>query len=178
MTRATAGDRAAEAELCRRFAPAARTFARRRLRGADAVEEFAQDVLLRLVQALREGAVDDPPRVGGFVLGICRNLSRERARTQERRTALWEQFGGVVEVMDDGAPARSPQEVAHLEDCLSQMTERTRMVLRRVVVEGASAAEVATQLSLTEGNVRVMRHRGLEALRKCMQGRLTWQAAS
>ena len=58
------------------------------------------------------------------------------------------------------------------------MTERTRMVLRRVVVEGASAAEVATQLSLTEGNVRVMRHRGLEALRKCMQGRLTWQAAS
>jgi RNA polymerase sigma-70 factor, ECF subfamily len=173
---AAAGDRAAEAALCRRFAAAIRTFARRRLRGPDAVDEFAQDVFLRLVQALREGTVAEPERIGGFVLGICRNLARDRARAQERRAALWEQFGVVIEEVADPA-ARSPYEVAHLEDCLSQMSLRTREVLRHAYVEGSSSAEIAAALTISVGNVRVLRHRALEALRDCMSRPMTYEAA-
>jgi len=32
------------------------------------------------------------------------------------------------------------------------------------------AREVATDLGISEGNVRVIRHRGLERLRECMNG--------
>ncbi|HSC86824.1 MAG TPA: hypothetical protein VLC09_06115 [Polyangiaceae bacterium] len=46
VTRAAQGDPAAEAELCVRFAPAVRAFARRRLRDRDAVDEFTQEVFL------------------------------------------------------------------------------------------------------------------------------------
>ena len=173
---AAAGDTRAEAELCRRFAVAIRTFARRRLRGADAVEEFAQDVMLRLVQALRAGAVEDPERIGGFVLGICRNLARDRARASERRAGLWEQFGAVVEAAVEPVE-RSPMEVAHLEDCLSQMTLRAREVLRHAYVDGASSAEIAAAMAISEGNVRVVRHRALEALRTCLTARMTYEVA-
>src|SRR5262245_43996756 len=90
---ATSGDRSAEGALLTRFAAAVRTYARRRLKAADAVDEFAQEVFLRFVQALREGKISEPERAGGFVLGICKNLARERVRLSERRSRLWDEFG-------------------------------------------------------------------------------------
>ena len=70
-----------------------RLFARRRLRTPEAVDEFTQDVMLMLIEALRGGRSRTRPRLGGFVLGICRNLALDRVRQQERRDALWQQHG-------------------------------------------------------------------------------------
>ena len=173
---AATGDRRAESILCRRFAPAVRTFWRRRLKG-DAVDEASQDVFLRLVQALRSGAVNDPVRVGGFVLGICRNLARERARSQERRQELWEQFGSALASLED-EPERARYQLAQLEDCLSQMTQRSRDVIRHSFLDAHSAAEIAARMALSEGNVRVVRHRALDSLRECMSQTIFWEAAS
>ncbi len=173
---AATGDRRAESTLCRRFAPAVRTFWRRRMKG-DAVDELSQEVFLRFVQALRGGAVSDPARVGGFVLGICRNLARERVRSHERRAELWEQFGNALASIED-EPDRARYQLAQLEDCLSQMTQRSRDVIRHSFLDGSSAAEIASRMSLTEGNVRVVRHRALDSLRECMSQKVFWEAAS
>jgi RNA polymerase sigma factor (sigma-70 family) len=172
-----AGDRQAETALCRRFAPAVRTFARRRLRTVDAVDEFAQDVFLRFVEALRAGQVADPERVGGFLLGICRNLARERARNAERRAQLWEQFGSALAALAD-EPIAAGYQVAQLEDCLSQMTHRSREVIRFAFIDGEPAAAIASRLEMSEGNVRVVRHRAIEALRDCMTTKVSWEGAS
>jgi RNA polymerase sigma-70 factor (ECF subfamily) len=176
VTLAAGGDRRAEAALVRKFAPAVRTFWRRRMRGADAVDELSQEVFLRLVQALRSGAVAEAERVGGFVLGICKNLARERARTAERRNELWEQYGDALTALED-TPLASYQ-LAQLEDCLSQMTARSRDVIRFAFVEGQSASEIGSRLEMTEGNVRVVRHRALEALRTCMSQKVFWEGKS
>lgn len=173
---AAGGDRRAEAVLCRKFAPAVRTFWRRRLRGQDAIDELSQEVFLRLVQGLRSGAVAEPQRVGGFVLGICRNLARERARLAERRDDLWKMYGDALGPIEDEPLAA--YHLAQLEDCLSQMTSRSRDVIRYAFVEGQSSAEIGTRLDMTESNVRVVRHRALEALRTCMSQKVFWEAAS
>jgi RNA polymerase sigma-70 factor (ECF subfamily) len=179
VPQAAAGDRAAEEALCRRFVPAIRAFARRRLRSDDAVAEFTQDVLLVLVEALRAGAVAEPARVGGFVLGICRNLAHDRARMRERREALWERFGATVSAVESAeAPERDRHLIAHLEDCLSQLSARAREVVRQAYVEGASNGDIAGRLSTSEGNVRVLRHRAVSMLRDCMSKRISWEAAS
>lgn len=174
---AASGDRRAEGALCRRFAPAVRTFWRRRLKGADAVDEATQDVFLRFVQAVRAGQVTEAARVGGFVLGICRNLARERARTQERRAELFAEFGSALASLQD-EPELAKYQLAQLEDCLSQVTQRSRDVIRHAFVEGSSAAETATKLEMSEANVRVVRHRTLEALRTCMSQKLYYEGAS
>ena len=177
VTAGAAGDRQAETALCRRFAPAVRTFARRRLRTVDAVEEFAQDVFLRFVEALRAGQVAEPERVGGFILGICRNLARERARNAERRAALWQEFGSALAALDDH-PTLAGYQIAQLEDCLSQITQRSRDVIRFAFIDGEPAAQIASRLEMSEGNVRVVRHRALEALRECMTTKISWEGAS
>jgi RNA polymerase sigma factor (sigma-70 family) len=173
---AAAGDRRAEGLLCRKFAAAVRTFWRRRLTGSE-VDELTQDVMLRFVQALRSGAVSEPERVGGFILGICRNLARERVRSAERRAELWQQFGSALASLED-EPALASYQIAQLEDCLSQMTQRSRDVLRHAYVDGRSAAESAHELAMTEGNVRVVRHRALEALRTCMSQKIIYEVPS
>jgi RNA polymerase sigma factor (sigma-70 family) len=129
------------------------------------------------VQALRTGAVSEPERVGGFVLGVCRNLARERVRVQERRAELWAEFGDCLASLDE-EPARARYQLAQLEDCLSQMSLRSRDVLRHAYVDGRSAAEIGERMAMTEGNVRVVRHRALEALRTCMSEKVFWEVAS
>jgi RNA polymerase sigma-70 factor (ECF subfamily) len=177
VVRAQAGDRAAEAALIQRFAPVVRTFARRRLRTVDAVAEFAQDVMLLFVEALRRGAVEDPARVGGFVLGICRNVAHDRARQRERRQGLWEKYAPELAVLEADQPAHGTYEIMHLEDCLTQLSQRAREVVRLSYAEARPHGEIAAALSISEANARVLRHRTLETLRECMSRRISWEAA-
>jgi RNA polymerase sigma-70 factor (ECF subfamily) len=177
VSAARQGQRNAEATLCVRLAPVVRAFARRRLRNKEAVEEFAQDALLLTVEALREGRVEQPERLGGFVLGICRNLAFDRARQRERRQALWEQYGSALEAVSAEALERDTYDIAHLEDCLSQLSKRSRELLRLGYVESLPHDDVADRLGISAANARVLRHRTLSTLRECMSKRMSWEAA-
>lgn len=177
LARVKSGDRAAEAALCARFLPAMRLFARRRLRTKDAVDEFVQDVMLVLVEAMRRGAVEDPERLGGFVLGICKNLARDRAKQRARRDELWTQFGADLVPPDMDTPAFASDEYMHLSDCISELSLRARTVIHLSYFELKSHQEIAQALDVSEANARVMRHRTLQALRDCMSKPLVWESA-
>lgn len=177
VSAAAAGDRRSEGALVARFAAAVRTFARRRLKTADAVDEFAQEVFLRFVQALRTGAITEPERAPGFVLGICKNIARERVRLNERRAELWAEFGAALAPLTE-QPELATYQLAQLEDCLSQITQRSREVIKSAFIDGESASEIGKRLSMTEGNVRVVRHRALETLRSCMSEKVFWEVPS
>jgi RNA polymerase sigma-70 factor (ECF subfamily) len=162
----------AEREICRRLLPAVRAFAQRRLRPSS-VEDFTHDVLVHLVEALRAGRVNEPERIAGFALGICRNLARERARLTDRRNQLAAQFGlteaDLVTWHNEHSVRRD-----HLEDCYSQLADRARSVLRATFCEDHSDNEIASLLALTEANVRIIRHRSLAALRGCLEKPISW----
>jgi RNA polymerase sigma-70 factor (ECF subfamily) len=177
VRRVPEGDRDAEAELCRRFSPAILAFARRRLRSREAVDEFAQDVFITFIEALRRSAIEDPARVGGFVLGICRNVSLDQVRLRERRAALWAEYGHVFEPDHSDISAPAP-DAMKLEDCLGQLTQRARDVIRFSYVDALSHVEVAERLDISETNARVLRHRTLHSLRECMSKPMVWEAAS
>src|SRR5690349_19763658 len=84
---ATGRDRAAETELCRRFAPRVRLYGLKHLRDEDRARELVQTVLVAMIEALRAGRVEDPERFDRFVLGMCRNLAG-RARYHEARAIV------------------------------------------------------------------------------------------
>lgn len=172
VLQAFAGDARAERELCRRLLPAVRAFAARRLRSSS-VDDFAHDVLLLFVEALRAGRITEPRRAAGFALGICRNLARERARSSERRSRLAAELG-LTEA--DLSSWDRPHDVRrdHLEDCYSQLAERARRVLRSTFCDDQSDDEIAAALALTEANVRVIRHRSLAMLRSCLEKPVSW----
>jgi RNA polymerase sigma-70 factor (ECF subfamily) len=177
VERAKGGDRDAAGTLCARFVPVVRAFARRRLVSNEAVDEFTQDVMLVLVEALGAGKLEQPERLPGFVLGICRNFARDRARQRERRDLLFTAYAAELEPLLPAAPEKPTYEILHLEDCLTSLSARAREMVRLAYVEAATPAEIARALSVSEGNARVLRHRALAALRECMSRRISWEAA-
>ena len=175
VARAKSGDKGAEALLCERFVPAIRAFARRRLRGSDAVNEFTQDVLILLIEALRTGVIRQPEAIAGYVLGVCRNVTQGRARQERRREGLWAQYIGDLQPLELSVEATTPLPVAKLEDCLSQLSRRSRDILRLSFFEMKSHAEIATEMDLSPANARVLRHRSLASLRDCMGQDISWE---
>ncbi len=160
-------DEAAEAELCRRFAPRIRLYGLKHLRNEAAAADLAQDVLLMVLQKLRARAVREPERLASFILGTSRQVVIDGRRSGRRRERLLETFAGDllpavgedVEALDAG----------RLRACLQGLPERERVVLMMSFYDDQPADAVGVELGLSAGNVRVIRHRGIERLKVCMQ---------
>jgi RNA polymerase sigma-70 factor (ECF subfamily) len=96
---------------------------------------------------------------------VVLDLRRTRAR-QERL------LGTFAQDLSGAEPASTPQpDDASLLRCLHRLSERERSVLVMTFYDDRQARDVAVDLGLSEGNVRVIRHRGLERLRECMGGK-------
>jgi len=158
----------AETELCRRLAPRVRLYGLRHLRDRHATADLVQQVVLMTLERLRDGKLREAERLGSFVLGMCRMVIMDMRRTQRRRERLLEIFPDDVPSAD---PAAAPRlDHARVEDCLRILPERERSVLVLTFYDDRPARDVATDLGLTEGNVRVIRHRALQRLRRCVEG--------
>lgn len=157
--------RAAEAELCRRFAERARLYGLRHLRSEERARDLAQSVMLAVLQAIRAGRVEDPDRIDRFVLGTCRNVAL-RQRATDARTRPAEE--GELDV----AVWMSPEsiDVGALVRCMAALDPRARTVVQLSFQEELSSEEIATAIETTPGNVRVIRHRAVGQLRRCLDG--------
>ena len=160
-------DAAAEAELCRRFAPRIRLYGLRHLRNEAAAADLVQDVLLMTLQKLRAREVREPERLASFILGTCRQVVIDGRRSGLRRGRLLETFAADLSpLVDESVEAL---DTSRLEGCLQSLPERERAVLMMSFYDDQSAGAVGVELGLSAGNVRVIRHRGIERLRTCMQ---------
>jgi RNA polymerase sigma-70 factor (ECF subfamily) len=54
--------------------------------------------------------------------------------------------------------------------CLHRLDARARTVLHLAFTRDKPAAEIARVLETTAGNVRVLRHRAVAQLRRCLDG--------
>lgn len=159
-------DAAAEAELCRRLGPRIRLYGRKHLRSEAAAGDLMQDVLVMLLEKLRNGEVRDPEQVVSFVLGTARQRVIDVRRGASRRARLLEAF--PLDIMPREEETAEPLDTTRLKACLEALPERERTVLIMTFYDDRPADAVAAELSLSVGNVRVVRHRGLERLRGCL----------
>jgi len=159
-------DRAAEAELCRRFAPRVRLYGLRHLRDRHAAADLVQQVLMTTLERLRAGEVREPERIASFILGMCRMVVLDLRRGARRREALLETYAdtGAHALPDESRAIEGPR----LARCLEALAERERSVLVLSFYAERPAEEAGRELGLTPANVRVIRHRALARLRECM----------
>jgi RNA polymerase sigma-70 factor, ECF subfamily len=164
--RAPGRDAAAEAEVCRRFGPRVRLYGLKHLRSEAAAADLMQDVLVTVLQKLREGAVREPHRLASFVLGTARQTVIDGLRSDRRRARILEAF--PIDLVPAAEEDREPIDSERLRLCLAALPERERAVLLMTFYDDRPADTVAAELNLSAGNVRVIRHRGLDRLRACM----------
>jgi len=164
--RIAAGDPEAEAPFCRRFAPRIRLFGLKRLRNEAAADDLVQDVLIVALQKLRAGAVREPERIASFMLGMARQMMLDSMRNSGRRERIFTEF--PIDLIPVEEPAVEEPNEGRLQHCLQALPERERTVLVMTFYEDRPAEAVGDELGLSAGNVRVIRHRGIERLRLCL----------
>jgi RNA polymerase sigma-70 factor, ECF subfamily len=160
------GDADAEAEVCRRMGPRIRLYGLRHLRSASAADDLVQQVLLKMLEALRAGRLREPEKLAQFTLGTCRMTVVELRRTARRQERLLAEFES--ELIPGHAPAPQLGD-AQLARCVRALEERERSVVVLTFYDEQTAAEAAGCLGLSEANVRVIRHRAVRQLRACME---------
>jgi RNA polymerase sigma-70 factor, ECF subfamily len=165
--RIAAGDPEAEAPFCQRFEPRIRLFGQKRLRDEAAAADLVQDVLIAALQKLRAGAVREPERIASFMLGMARQMMLDSMRNSGRRERILNEY--PIDLIPVEEPLAEEPKEGRLQHCLQALPERERSVLIMTFYDDCPADALGTQLGLSPGNVRVIRHRGLQHLRGCLE---------
>ena len=159
-------DLAAEAELFRLMAPRIRLYGLRHLRDQHAADDLVQQVLIVTIEALRAGRLRESEKLPSFVLGTCRMTVLDLRRNAQRKQRLLEQYG-----LESLMPPEAPMPLLdreRLAQCVQRLKERERSVVVLSFYDEETSADVARFLSVSEANVRVIRHRAIHQLRDCM----------
>jgi RNA polymerase sigma-70 factor (ECF subfamily) len=159
-------DREAEAELFRRMAPRIRLYGLRHLRDEPAAEDLTQEVLIIALEALRAGRLREPEKLTSFVLGTCRMTVLDLRRGAQRKERLLEKFG--ADLMASVPPVIPRLDHDQLARCVQNLKERERTVVVMTFYDDEIGGDVASFLGVSEANVRVIRHRAIHYLRKCL----------
>jgi RNA polymerase sigma-70 factor (ECF subfamily) len=155
-----------EAAIFERMAPRIRLYGLRHLRDGQAADDLVQQVMIIVIEALRAGRIRDSEKLASFVLGACRMTVLDIRRNAQRKERLLGQFGAELTV---AAPASGPvldREV--LRGCVQRLPERERAVIVMSFYDEETGSDVARFLGVSDANVRVIRHRAIHQLRKCM----------
>lgn len=162
-------DGGAEAELCRRFAPRIRLYGLKHLRSEAAAADLVQDVLLMTLQKLRAGGVREPAQIASYIFGACKQTVVDGRRSGRRRERILDAFPLDLLPRAAADPDEPDQpDTGRLLQCLERLPERERAVLVLTFYDDRPADAVGLELGLSAGNVRVIRHRGIERLRMCL----------
>lgn len=162
-----------ESELAARFWERIRLFASRRLGDPVAAEDVAQETLRRVVEALRAARVEDLGALPGFVFQTARNICLQRhrsARREARALSLW-----AAPDSANGPDALlaliSEERCAAVRRAIGQLNHDDRALLRVLYFESRETGDVAEQMGVSPGALRVRKHRVLLRLSELLHNR-------
>src|SRR6266436_4312928 len=162
----TVGDelaqRAAQADTRREFeerlaecGPLAYRVARGVLRNTADAEDVAQEALLRAYR--RFDRLRDRNRFRAWIVRIAFRLALDRLRSRKRRElrdTLWSQPEHQPPAATAEDLAASNEFEARLENALSELPEKLRLVLLLAVMEGHTIDEIGVMLGISTGTVK------------------------
>lgn len=165
VPRIAEGDKEAEAEMCRRMAPRIRLYGLRHLRSPSAADDLMQQVLVKVLEALRAARLLEPDKLAAYVLGTCRMTVLDQRRNRHRQETLLAMFGNDLAPTPPPAPRLDDRQLA---SCVQALRERERTVIVMTFYDEHTTGETASLLGTSEANVRVIRHRAIRQLRACL----------
>ncbi len=134
MARLASGDDLAEAELAELFSPRIRAMMLARVRDPELARDLAQDALMALLQALRQGQLRDHDRLPGFAHGVARNVVNNYFRTKQREPLSTP----IDEELAIAAPAEDREQLeklALLRRGLEELSPSDREILQMTLAD-------------------------------------------
>ena len=163
------GDRSALSEVYQRTHAKLYGICLRLLGSQSDAEDALQDVFLLV---WRKAASFDRSRASPitWLSVMARNRSIDRLR--QRRSTDAEVDEAIDVAADDPSAfeiAAASQDRARLAQCLEELDERARAMIRAAFLGGATYSELATRESVPLGTMKSWIRRGLKSLRGCLE---------
>jgi RNA polymerase sigma factor (sigma-70 family) len=158
VSRLAQGDPAAEATLAEYFGPRLKAMMMARTRDGELARDLAQDALIALLLALRQGQLRDHERLPAFAHGIARNIVNNFFRTRQREP----QSQPLLEEMAVYSQSEDPEEQERLllvRQGLADLSPSDREILKLTLADGLKPGEIAEKLGLTAEVVRARKSR-------------------
>jgi RNA polymerase sigma-70 factor (ECF subfamily) len=136
----------------------------------DEANDLVQEVFLSAWRALDQ--LEDPTRIGAWLVTIARNRSRDALRERGRTVSI--DASASIETHASPAPHAASDDAQDSEaravmTVIQSLPESYRETLVLRLVEGLTGPEIAERTGLTHGSVRVNLHRGMKLLRERLE---------
>lgn len=178
VDRLRAGDESAFVEVVRRYQPRLLRLAQATVGSRAVAEEVCQDTWLAVVRGVErfEGRSSFKTWLYRIMLNRARTSVTREQRAGRSDTDAVERFDAQGEWAEPPAPwsDRVDERLVaerladRVRDFLPSLPEQQRQVVVLRDVDGLDAAEVSGLLGITDGNQRVLLHRGRARLRECL----------
>lgn len=167
VERAGQGDAEAVTWLYRRYAPAVFRYLYYRLGDTEAAEEMTSEVFLRALEALPRYRQRGRPFLAWlYRIAGARVRDYHRRRRRQARALFSREMPSASLSPEEEAEARLT--AGELQRALAHLTPLQQQVIVLRFVEGLSHSEVAQMLGRSEGAIRILQYRALEALRRLL----------
>jgi RNA polymerase sigma-70 factor (ECF subfamily) len=169
VRRAQALDQDALSEIYTIYQPRVLNYALSQLRDAQAAEDVASEVMLKVLEAIGRYRFNGVP-LAAWVFRIARNALIDVRRRRSRFTGC---------SLPEGLPSPSADTAARVEEALDRdrlheamrgLREEHRHVLVLRFMEGMNTAEVAYVMGRSQSSVKALQYRALNRLRRTMAG--------
>jgi RNA polymerase sigma-70 factor (ECF subfamily) len=156
------GNRAALAQLHRKFAPLVHGVLLARVPYHDA-NDLTQDVFMQAMQKLH--TLHDPRTVGPWLMTLARRAAADHFRRRKAHVELTDTQPASSADSHD----RNTRDRAHAAlDAIRSLPEAYQETLILRLVEGLTGPQIAARTGLSQGSVRVNLHRGMKMLRNAL----------
>jgi RNA polymerase sigma-70 factor (ECF subfamily) len=174
VDRIIAGESAAEEELVDLFEAPVFHIIRRLAKNSPLVEDFTQDVLLTVIRKIRNGDVQQPESLPGFIINTARFHAIDQLR-KIRQRAINEDLEYADEVPDP-RPNRLDQlqaleQFAEVREVMGQLIPRYRELLLRFYIHEEPKEILCADLGLSSSQFDGVLHRARNRLRDLYQER-------
>ncbi len=131
----------------------------------DSWDDIIHEVLIRLIQCARRGAIREPRAFISYTGTITRNALIDHVR-RETRPASRE----LRERLQEAGDRRLPDVLLDLQRAREGLPERLRRVVETIYLEGHSYETAAKLLGVPLGTLKRLQTQGLRELREKMAG--------
>jgi RNA polymerase sigma factor (sigma-70 family) len=163
------GDRQAFARLYERTSSKLYGICLRLLGNESEAEDVLQDVYVTVWQKAGRFERERASPITWLAV-LARNKGIDRLR---RRAVHSEPIDAAADVEDDGPLpfelAQQNQEAGRLSDCLDQLDERPRAMIRAAFLDGATYPELAEREGVPLGTMKSWIRRAMQRLRGCLE---------
>lgn len=166
------GDRNAFSLLVQRHQRTVFGYLRARLIEAADAEDLCQEVFLRCY--LGREKLERATTVGAWLTGIARNILREHVRKMSRRREVaWTELCLELDQLTKVHEGHEHDAMLHLPKCLDALGQSAREAIDLRYRNQLRMEEIGRRLKRSEGAVKLLVHRARQALRNCLERRLT-----